>query len=74
MRVILIILFVSSCSPVAVTAIAYTESCPEGDSRCEMRKNAQTLEYLGHGEAATSLMCRLEGSVKESLGFLCSLY
>lgn len=68
------LLLLASCGPIAVTSIAYTTACPEGDTQCEIRQNAQTLYYMGQFEAGDALMCGGDPSVRYSLGDVCSLY
>jgi hypothetical protein len=70
----LTLLMLASCGPIAVTSVAYTTACPEGDAQCEIRQNAQTLYYMGQVEAGNALMCGGDSSVRSSLGDVCSLY
>ncbi len=38
--------------------VAYPGACPADDWKCQRNADAQTLKYIGEGEAATRLMCQ----------------
>ena len=41
----------------ATTQIEYPSVCLPDDENCKRNLNARTLKDLGHGDAATALMC-----------------
>lgn len=52
--------------------VAYTASCPAGDSACERRLNAQTLYYINEKDAAQLLMCQ-DKELAEAIGEGCAV-
>ena len=70
MRTLLLILPLAGCMQVDMgTPIAFPSAC-WGDKECQRNLDAQTLYYLGHQSAATSLMCN-SSSVREVMGDEC---
>ena len=66
LKVLLIALLVSACSQ---TVVNYPSVC-SSDETCKRNQNAQTLNQLGHTEAATALICE-DPAVADLLGDKC---
>lgn len=74
MRVVGLLLLLAGCgSTIELPApIAYTASCPAGDTACERRLNAQTLYYINEKDAAQLLMCQ-DKELAEAIGEGCGV-
>lgn len=74
MRSIIAVVLLSGCgSTIQMPApVAYTASCPAGDSACERRLNAQTLYYINEKDAAQLLMCQ-DKELAEAIGEGCGV-
>lgn len=50
----LLLILLSGCT---TTVINHPSVCPGGDKKCQRNLDAQTLSFIGQGEAALKLMC-----------------
>ena len=62
MRYLVLLGLVVGCGRMEMPAPnVFPNSCPFWDKRCERNFDAQTLYYIGQGEAAKQLMCLDQG-------------
>lgn len=68
MRKLVLFLALSACTTVN-QPVAYTAACG-GDEMCQRNLNAQTLKYIGEGDAAARLMCQ-DPTLSPIMGDVC---